>query len=101
MKTIDDFGNKSGFFLNAGKTRAIWLGNKRNSPVKLMPNLQMEWNPASFTIIGIWFTNSLKDCEEINLRCINQSAVQSMDDTTNSSSWQVCHPEVIYFVKKY
>ena len=33
-----------------------------------MPHLQMECNPATFKIIGIWFTNTLKDCEEINLR---------------------------------
>ncbi|MCK5813886.1 MAG: hypothetical protein KAH03_06495, partial [Cocleimonas sp.] len=48
MKTIGDFDSKSGLFLNAGKTSAIWLGNKRNSPVKYMPHLQMEWNPARF-----------------------------------------------------
>ena len=59
-KTIADFGTKPGLFLNACKTSAIWLRNKRNSPVKYMPHLQMKWNPAR-----IWFTNTLKDCEEI------------------------------------
>ena len=31
VKTINTFGKASGLFLNAGKTSAIWLGNKRNS----------------------------------------------------------------------
>ena len=45
VKIINTFGNKSGLFLNAGKTSTIWLGNKRNSPIKYMPNFHMDWNP--------------------------------------------------------
>ena len=66
VKTINTFGKASGLFLNAGKISAIWLGNKRNSPVKYMPHLQMEWNPPKFKIFGIWFTNDLKECEVLN-----------------------------------
>ena len=58
VKTINTFGKASGLFLNAGKTSAIWLGYKRNSLVKYMPHLQMEWNPPKFKILGIWFTNT-------------------------------------------
>ena len=68
VKIINTFGNKSGLFLNAGKTSAIWLGNKRNSPIKYMPNLHMDWNPPKFKILGIWFTNNLKECEQLNFR---------------------------------
>ena len=46
IKIIDIFGKKSGLFLNAGKTSAIWLGSRRNSPTKYMPHLNMEWNPS-------------------------------------------------------
>ena len=68
VKIINTFGNKSGLFLNAGKTSAIWLGNKRNSPIKYMPNLHLDWNPPKFKILGIWFTNNLKECEQLNFR---------------------------------
>ena len=68
VKIINTFGNKSGLFLNAGKTSAIWLGNKRNSPIKYMPNLHMDWNPPKFKILSIWFTNNLKECEQLNFR---------------------------------
>ena len=40
--TINDFGNKSGLFFNTGKTNAVCLGSKINSPVRYM---HMEWNP--------------------------------------------------------
>ena len=63
VKTISKFGKTSGLFLNAGKTSVIWLGNKRHSPVKYMPHLQMEWNPPKFKILGIWSSNDLKVCE--------------------------------------
>ena len=68
VKIINTFGNKSGLFLNVGKTSAIWLGNKRNSPIKYMPNLHMDWNPPKLKILGIWFTNNLKECELLNFR---------------------------------
>ena len=68
IQTINTFGKKSGLFLNAGKTSAIWLGNRKNSPIRYMPHLYMEWNPPKFKILGIWFTNDLKDCEVVNFR---------------------------------
>ena len=66
VKTINTFGKASGLFLNVGKTSSIWLSNKQSSPVKYMPHLQMEWNPPKFKILGIWFTNDLKECEVLS-----------------------------------
>ena len=33
-----------------------------------MPLLHMEWNPSKFKILGIWFTNDLKNCELLNFK---------------------------------
>ena len=33
-----------------------------------MPHLNMEWNPSKFKILGIWFTNDMKQCEVINFQ---------------------------------
>lgn len=62
IHTVQCFSKRSGLYLNAGKTSAIWLGSKRNSPVKHMPHLHMDWNPERFKILGIWFTNDLNEC---------------------------------------
>ena len=35
ITVIDNFGRKSGLYMNAGKTSAVWLGSKRNSVVKI------------------------------------------------------------------
>ena len=61
-------GKKSGLFLNAGNTSAIWLSTGLNSPVTYMPHLNMEWNPPKFKVLGIWFTNDTKHCEVINFQ---------------------------------
>jgi hypothetical protein len=66
IANVNNFGKKSGLFLNAGKTSAIWLGSKKNSAVRYMQHLLMEWNPERFKILGIWFTNNLKEMENIN-----------------------------------
>ena len=33
-----------------------------------MPHLNVEWNPPKFKILGIWFTNDMKQCEVINFQ---------------------------------
>ena len=66
IDAINKFGKVSGLFLNADKTQAIWLGSKKYSKVKYMPHLKMVWNPITFKILGIWFTQDLKECAAIN-----------------------------------
>ena len=63
---INKFGKVSDLFLNADKTQAIWLGSKKYSRVKYMPYVKMVWNPTMFKILGIWFTQDLKECAAIN-----------------------------------
>ena len=31
-----------------------------------MPHLKIVWNPNQFKILGVWFTQDLKDCEKNN-----------------------------------
>ena len=64
ITVIDNFGRKSGLYMNAGKTSAVWLDSKRNSVVKYMQHLGMEWNPPKFEVLGIWFTSDLDNCEK-------------------------------------
>ena len=44
--------------------RLVWLGSKRNSVVKYMQHLGMEWNPPKFKVLGICFTNDLENCKK-------------------------------------
>eukprot|EP00745_Piridium_sociabile_P022016 TRINITY_DN34075_c0_g1_i10.p1 TRINITY_DN34075_c0_g1~~TRINITY_DN34075_c0_g1_i10.p1 ORF type:complete len:196 (-),score=6.95 TRINITY_DN34075_c0_g1_i10:21-608(-) len=33
-----------------------------------MQHFHMDWNPKQFKILGVWFTNDLVDCTEINIQ---------------------------------
>ena len=66
--TVEKFGNKSGLKLNHGKTSVVWLGNAKNSNIRFMDHLNMEWNPPKFKVLGVWFTNNVNECVQINYR---------------------------------
>ena len=63
-----DFNNKITQYICINvigkQTSAVWLGSKRNSVVKYMQHLGMEWNPPKFKVLGIWFTSDLDNCEK-------------------------------------
>ena len=59
VDAINKFGKVSGLFLNADKTQAIWLCSKKYSKI----TLKMVWNPNMFKILGIWFTQDLKELQ--------------------------------------
>ena len=60
----DNFGRKSGLYMNAGKTNAVWLGSKRNSVFKYMQHLGTERNPPKCKVLRSWFTNDLDNWGE-------------------------------------
>ena len=68
IETIDSFSKYSGLYLNKSKTCAVWLGKDRKSPTKYMEHLNMNWNPDKFKILGLWFTDDLEECVNINFR---------------------------------
>ena len=76
ITVTDTFGRKSGLYVNAGKTSAVWLGSKRNSVVKYMQHLRMEWNPPKFKVPEIWFTNDLDNCEKKKKKKPTQKSLQ-------------------------
>jgi exonuclease III len=68
VETINRFSLRSGLFMNNRKTSAIWLGSRKNSQVRYLQHMGMEWNPDRFKILGVWFTNDLSDCVVLNFR---------------------------------
>jgi len=57
----------------------------------------MEWNPPKFKILGIWFTNDLKECEVLNFSEFfwDTSFVQSMVKETNNTTRQSSGSKII------
>ena len=66
--TLSNFANMSGLKLNYSKTCNVWLGSKKNSDERFLNDLEMEWNPPKFKILGLWFTNDVSFMTEINIK---------------------------------
>ena len=64
---LREFHNISGLKLNFEKACDIWIGSKRKCAEKLLPHLNVSWNPPEFRIFGLWFTNNLSDVAELNM----------------------------------
>ena len=66
FQQLDFFGEISGLKLNTDKTNNVWLGNRKNSDIRWLPHLDMNWNPPKFKILGLWFTCDLHKMEKMN-----------------------------------
>lgn len=63
INIVNKFGEVSGLYLNTGKTQAVWLGSKKYSKEQYMPELNLNWNPKYFKVLGIWLGRDLKEIE--------------------------------------
>ena len=66
MEIIKMFGTVSGLNLNITKSQAIWLGLKAGSNEKICKDLDITWTNENFKLLGIKFTNDLKNMTELN-----------------------------------
>ena len=55
----------SGLNINIEKTKAIWIGSKRDSKRKLLPHLNISWE-TEFTLLGITFSSDLSKIINLN-----------------------------------
>ena len=63
LKIVGDFGRIAGLSLNVKKTKALWLGkwkSKRNKP------LDLKWFHSPVKILGIYFSYTIKENNELN-----------------------------------
>ena len=52
--------------MNTDKTKAVWIGAKRKSNMKYMPDLNFEWSPAVFKVFGIMFSVEIIGIVKLN-----------------------------------
>ena len=119
ITVTDNSGRKSGLYMNAGTTSAVWLGSKRNSVVKYMQNLGMEWNPLKFKVLGIWFTflssyfftvvqiTYLDKCggkkkKKLLIKvCRSKRFIENMAEKAHYTTWQSCSFKISCSVEAY
>ena len=54
--------------MNFEKTKVVWFGCEEPPNRTYLSHLPFEWNPNTFSILGVEFTTDLKDITDINIR---------------------------------
>ena len=72
----------SGLNINVDKTKAVWIGSQRNSNFIFMPEINLDWNPGTFTVLGIVFSTDVLEIVTINF----ENKVNEMKKVLNAWS---------------
>ena len=63
MCVLQQFASMSGLNI---KTKAVWIGSRRNSKLRYMPEINLDWNPVTFTVLGVVFSTDVLEIVTIN-----------------------------------
>ena len=66
--TVLEYAKYSGLAMNFDKTKVVWFGCENPANITFLPHLPFEWNPKTFTILGVEFTTNLENITDINIR---------------------------------
>ena len=66
INCLNYFSTISGLVMNYDKTKVIWIGAKRNSDTRFMPEVMFEWNPTVFRVLGVSFSTQTEDIVKLN-----------------------------------
>ena len=72
----------SGLKINVDKTKAVWTGSRRNSKLRFMPEINLDWNPVTFTVLGVVFSTDVLETVTINF----ENKLNEMKDVLNAWS---------------
>ena len=67
IRTILEYAKYSGLSMNFDKTKVVWFGCDDPPNTVFLPHLNFEWNPRSFTVLGVDFTIDLLNITDINI----------------------------------
>ena len=66
IHNTDEEESMSGLSINVDKTKAVWIGSRRNSKLRFMPEINLDWNPVTFTVLGVVFSTDIFEMVTIN-----------------------------------
>lgn len=64
--TISYFASISGLHMNFEKTQVVWIGSRKNSNLKYMPEFNFIWNPVNFKVLGVTYSTNVAEIVHLN-----------------------------------
>ena len=67
---VSQYADDTSFILDGSqeKTKVVWVGSRKNSHIRFCENNKLQWENNEFTVLGVKFTNNLKDMVDLNYR---------------------------------
>lgn len=66
IRITDTFSAISGLKINNDKTQVVWIGTKKNSQIRYMRDINFQWDPGIFRVLGIKFSTAVDNMSELN-----------------------------------
>ena len=66
MYVLQQFASVSGLNINVDKTKAVWTGSRKNSKLRFMPEINLDWNPVTFTVLCVVLSTDVLEIVTIN-----------------------------------
>ena len=61
VHTLQQCVSMSGLNINLDKITDVWIGSRRNSRLKFMSELNLNWNPVTFRVLGVVFSADMHE----------------------------------------
>ena len=61
IHTLQQFASMFGLNINLDKITAVWKGPRGNSRLKFMSELNLNWNPVTFRVLGVVFSADMHE----------------------------------------
>jgi hypothetical protein len=66
IKILDTYAEISGLQINYDKTQIIWIGSRKNSPIRYLRDKNFCWDPGIFKVLGIKFSVKIDQIPMLN-----------------------------------
>ena len=66
LNELNSFAKISGLNINTNKTQPIWIGSMKQSNIRYLPELGLQWGRDKFILLGIDFSVNLHEIPKIN-----------------------------------
>ena len=66
LTLLQQFASMSGLNINVDKTKAVWIGSWSNSKPRFMPEINLDWNPVIFMVLGVVFSTDVLEIVTIS-----------------------------------
>ena len=80
MCVLQQVPSMSGLNINVDKTKAVWIWSRKNWKLRFIPEINLDWIPVTFTVLGVVFSTYVLEIVTINF----ENKLNEMNEVLNA-----------------